>query len=106
MKENMEMITKADVLKRLGTLMGKELNSQNLHEALFCEEKHKKILVRFSLGKHTYVQYKIKIDENSETPPYADIMVLGNPNTFRMGLEEKNGQMIVNTEPRINFSYL
>ena len=100
------MIRKADVLERLATLMGKELTSENLHEAIYCEEKHKKILRRFHKGTHTYIKYKIRIDQNQELPPVADILVPGNPNTFRIGLEEKDGAMIVSTEARINFSYL
>ncbi|WP_322447943.1 hypothetical protein [Robertmurraya mangrovi] len=100
------MISKADVIERLGSMIGKELTSQNLHEALFCEAKHKKILRRFSFGTHTYVQYKVQIDKDTQKPAAVDITIPGNPNTFRVGLVEENGQLIINSEPRINFSYL
>lgn len=97
------MISKADVIERLRTLIGKELTSTNLHEALFCEVKHQKILRRYYVGTHTYVTYKI---QSNEIPPFVDITIPGNPNTFRVGLEEKDGQLIIVSEPRINFSYL
>ncbi|MFD2804600.1 hypothetical protein ACFSYB_06985 [Litchfieldia salsa] len=103
MKGTNNMISKADVIERLGTLMGKELTSSNLHEALFCEEKHKKILRRFHHGTHTYVQFNI---QENVTPVFVEIRVPGNPNTFKLELEEKDGQLIVQSEPRINFSYL
>jgi hypothetical protein len=97
------MIKKADILERLGSLVGKELTSTNLHEAVFCEEKHKKILRRFYVGTHTYIQYKII---NEETLSAVDITISGSPNTFRVGLEELDGQWIINSDPRINYSYI
>lgn len=100
------MIKKSDVIERLNALIGKELTSQNLHEALFCEEKHKKILRRYNAGTYTYVQYKIHKDKTSDTPTFVDITIPGNPNTFRVRLEERDGQMIVQSEARINYSYL
>jgi hypothetical protein len=98
------MIKKADIIERLGSLIGKELTSENLHEALFCEEKHKKILRRFHVGTHTYIEYKIHQDEGSQT--YVDITISGSSNTYRLGLEEKDGQLLINSEPRINYSYI
>ncbi len=98
------MIRKTDVIERLNSLIGQELTSQNLHEAIFSEEKHKKILRRYHAGTYTYVQYKIHI--GSDAPPYVDINIPGNPNTFKVGLEEKDGQMIIKSEARINYSYL
>ncbi|WP_318504014.1 hypothetical protein [Bacillus sp. T3] len=100
------MIKKSDVIERLNSLIGKELTSQNLHEALFCEEKHKKILRRYNAGTYTYVQYKIHTDKTSDTQPCVDITIPGNPNTFRVGLEERDGQLIVQSEARINYSYI
>lgn len=102
----MDMIKKADVLERLTTLIGKELTSENLHEAIFCEEKHRKIIRRFHNGTHTYIQYKIMTDKHTDHTMFADITIPGNPNTFRLRLEEQNGKVIVLSEPRINFSYL
>lgn len=98
------MIKKTDVIERLNSLIGQELNSQALHEALFCEEKHKKILRRYHAGTYTYVQYKIHID--SDETAYVDITIPGNPNRFRVKLEEREGQMIMQSEARINYVYL
>jgi hypothetical protein len=98
------MISKADVIERLRGLMGKELTSESVHEAIFCEAKHQKILRRFHVGTHTYVE--LKLDKNSEIPAFADITIPGNPNTFRVGVAEVDGQLIIVSEPRINFSYL
>ena len=98
------MIKKADILERLGSLDSKELTSINLHEAMFCEEKHKKILRRFHIGTHTYIQYKIH--NNEKNLSVADITISGSPNTYRLGLKEIDGQLIINSEPRINFSYI
>ncbi|MGJ7922156.1 hypothetical protein [Neobacillus sp. LXY-4] len=98
------MIKKTDVIERLNTLIGQELTSQGLHEALFCEEKHKKILRRFNAGTYTYVQYKIQIGNNSDLPSYVDITIPGNPYKYRLGLEERDGQMIIHSEARINYS--
>lgn len=98
------MIKKSDVIERLNTLIGQELTSRNLHEALFCEEKHKKILRRYNAGTYTYVQYKIQKDSNMQ--PCVDITIPGNPNTFRVELEERDGQMIIHAEARINYSYM
>ncbi|WP_078430558.1 hypothetical protein [Alkalihalobacterium alkalinitrilicum] len=97
------MIKKADVLKRLNSLIGQELTSKNLHEALYCEEKDQKKLRRFNFGTHSYVQYKIQHDDNSDIPPFVDITIPGNPNTFRAELIEKEGQMIIHSESKINF---
>ncbi|WP_096200419.1 hypothetical protein [Bacillus sp. FJAT-45350] len=100
------MIRKADVLDRLNPLIGKELTSKNLHEALFCEEKHKKVLRRFNFGTHTYLQYNTVTTENDSVPTFVDITISGNPNTFRMGLIEKEGKLLIDTEPKIDYSYL
>lgn len=100
------MIKNADVKERLGFLIGKELTSENLHEAVFCEEKHKKIKRRFNVGTHTYIQYKMNIHHQLDLPSYADISISGNPNTFRVDIEEKNGQVIINSESRISYTYL
>lgn len=96
------MIKNADVIERLGFLIGKELTSENLHEAVFCEEKHKNIRRRFNFGKHIYIQYKFNLDIQS----YADISIMGNPNTFRIGVAEKDGKFIINSDPRISYTYL
>jgi len=104
LKGKKKMISKADVIERLRSLLGKELTSVNLHEAIFCEAKHQKILRRFHVGTHTYVEFKL--DKNNDTPEFVDITIPGNPNTFRLGLEEKDGQLVIVSEPRINFSYL
>ena len=98
------MIKKSDVIERLNSLIGQELTSRNLHEALYCEEKHTKILRRYNAGTYTYVQYKIHT--GSDMPPYVDINIPGNPNTFRVRLEERDGRLIIQSEARINFSYL
>lgn len=99
------MIKKADVIERLNSLVGKEITSTTLHEALFCEEKHQKILRRYHVGTHTYVQFKVHIDENN-VPLHADITIPGNPNTFRVGLEHINGKTLIQSGPRINYAYL
>ncbi|HYK73399.1 MAG TPA: hypothetical protein VEV44_09800 [Pseudoneobacillus sp.] len=100
------MINNADVIERLGLLIGKELTNENLHEALFCEEKHKKIRVRFNLGKYKYIQYNIKVQNHLDFQSYADISISGNPNTFRIGVEQKEGKVIINSDPRISYNYL
>ncbi|WP_445492532.1 hypothetical protein [Niallia sp. 03133] len=100
------MIKKADILDRLRSLIGKELTSQNLHEAVFCEEKHKKILRRFHAGTHLYIHHKILTKHDLELQTVADITIPGNPYTFRVGLEEIEGRVIVHSEPRISFTYL
>jgi hypothetical protein len=97
------MINNTDVIERLGSLIGRELTNVTLHEVIFCEAKHKKILVRFHLGKQTYIHYKIN-KQNSDT--YADILISGNPNTFRIGIEEKDGSIIVISAPRVSYQYL
>lgn len=99
-KGKIDMINKKDAIERLGGLLDKELTKESLHEALFCEDKHMKVLRRFHLGKQSYVEYKIK-DQS-----YADILILGNPNTFRLGIEERDGKLIVNSSPTISYSYL
>lgn len=98
------MIKKADILERLKSLIGNELTSQNLHEAVFCEEKHKKIRRRFHAGTHTYLQYKINISNDSDMRSFVDITIPGNPYTYRMAVEEKEGQIIMNSEARIAFT--
>jgi hypothetical protein len=100
------MIKNGNVKERLDFLIGKELNSENLHEALFCEEKHNKIRRRFNVGTHIYIQYQIKVHEQLDSQSYADISISGNPNTFRVGVEEKDGQVIINSESRISYTYL
>lgn len=98
------MIRKTDVIERLNSLIGQELTSDRLHEAIFCEEKHQKILRRYHKGKYTYVHYKIHT--YNDRPPFVDITIPGNPNTFRVGVEERDGKMILQSEARINYSYL
>ncbi|MFT8320495.1 MAG: hypothetical protein ABF649_06275 [Bacillus sp. (in: firmicutes)] len=100
------MIRKADILDRLKSLIGKELTSENLHEAVFCEEKHKKILRRFHTGTHTYIHYTVHTKVDVEWQTVADITIPGNPYTFQVGIEEINGQVIIHSEPRISFAYL
>jgi hypothetical protein len=100
------MIKNSDIKERLDLLIGKELNSQNLHVAVFCEEKHTKIRRRFEVGTHAYIQYKIKENEQHDMQSFADISILGNPNTFRVGVEEKDGQFFINSEARISYTYL
>lgn len=100
------MIRNADITERLDSLIGKELKSEHLHEAVFCEEKHKKNLRRFRMGSHTYLNYKIKIHEDANSQSFTDITISGNPNTFRMGIIEKDGQIIINSESRISYNYL
>ncbi|GAE35971.1 hypothetical protein [Halalkalibacter akibai] len=100
------MINKADVLERLKTLVGKELSSRNLHEALFCEKNDSKRLRRFNAGTHTYVDFKIYSAKGSEETTYALIKIPGNPNTFKMDLTEKEGNILIQSEPKINYSYL
>ncbi|WP_078544613.1 hypothetical protein [Litchfieldia alkalitelluris] len=100
------MIKKADVIERLNTLIGRELTSESLHEALFCEVKHQKILRRYQAGSHTYVQYKLHISSDGSTPPFADIIIPGNPTTFRVGLEERDMNFHVISEAKINFTYM
>ena len=100
------MIKNADIKERLDKLIGKELTSENLHDAVFCEEKHKKIRRRFHVGTHTYIQYQVKGQEQPDRPSFVDITVSGNPNTFRMGVEEKDGRVIIHSESRVSYMYL
>ncbi|WP_442599831.1 hypothetical protein [Neobacillus sp. D3-1R] len=100
------MINNPDIIERLGLLIGKELTDKSLHETIFCEAKHKNILRRFGLGKRTYIQSKLIIQDNPDSPSFADISILGNPNTFRVGIEEKEGKIIINSDPRISYTYL
>lgn len=93
-------------MERLRTLIGKELTSSNLHEAIFSEIKHQKILRRFNVGSHSYIDYQIKKAESDEEKLVVDIKISGNPNTFRMGLEENDEVVIIASEPRISYSYL
>ena len=101
-KGNLHMIKNADIKERLDLLIGKELNSENLHVAVFCEEKHKKMLRRFDVGTHNYIQYQIKEQEQLDMQSFANISISGNPNTFRVGVEEKDGKVIINSESRIS----
>ena len=73
---------------------------------VFCEEKHKKIRRRFDVGTHTYIQYQIKRQEQLDMQSFADISISGNPNTFRVGVEEKDGKVIINSVSRISYTYL
>lgn len=100
------MVNNADIIERLRLLIGLELTSQTLHEALFCEEKHKNILRRFNSGKYHYIEFKVKIQEQPDSKYVADITLLGNPNTFRIGVRDIDGKYIIHSEPRISYSYL
>ena len=79
------------------------MTDNNLHEALFCEKKHKKLLVRFELGKHSYVDFNIVQDRDEQT--YADIIISGDPNTFRVPIEKKDSKWFIQPEARINYEY-
>jgi len=98
------MIKNADIKERLDLLIGQELTSKNLHVAIFCEEKHEKIRRRFDVGTHTYIQYQIKRQEQLDMQSFADISISGNPNTFRVGVEEEDGQVIINSVSRISYT--
>jgi hypothetical protein len=101
------MINNADIIERLKLLIGQELTSHTLHEALFTEEKHKKILRRFNSGKYNYIEYKVKIIEQVDSKYVADITLLGNPNTFRIGIiQDSDLKYIIDSDPRISYSYL
>jgi hypothetical protein len=100
------MIKNADVTERLHKLIGKELTCRNLHEALFCELKHEKIMRRYHKGKYTYLNFKVKSKEDLATPTFVDINITGNPNTFQMDIVEKDGQYYLNSEARISYTYL
>ena len=100
------MIKNADIKERLDLLIGQELTPENLHVAVFCEEKHKKIRRRFEVGTHTYIQYHIKGQEQLNMQSFAEISISGNPNTFRVGVEEMDGRVIINSESRISYMYL
>jgi hypothetical protein len=100
------VINNADIIDRLGLVIGQELSCHTLHEALFCEKKHKKILRRFNSGKYHYIEYKVKIQEQPTIGHVADISLLGNPNTFRIGIHNIDGKFIITSEPRISYSYL
>jgi hypothetical protein len=101
------MISNADVIERLGGLLGKELTTQNLHEAIFCEAKHQKLLRRFTLGKYNYIEYQVKNEVQPNGHFVADILISGNPNTFRVGIQAlNNGTSIITSEPRVSYSYL
>jgi hypothetical protein len=100
------MIHNADIIERLKPLIGQVLTSQTLHEALFCEEKHKKIMRRFSSGKYEYIEYEVKFQDQPNSGLVADITLLGNPNTFRIGVQDINGKFIIHSEPRISYTYI
>lgn len=99
------MIRNADITERLRGLIGKELTCQSLHEAIFCEEKHQKMMRRYHLGKYTYLEYKIKENEDAQ-PEFVDITITGNSNTFRMNIVEKDGQILIDSDARISYNYL
>ena len=99
------LIKEADTLDRLKTLIGKELTKENLHTAIFCEAKHQKNLRRFYVGTHTYIEYKLHVNETSG-PSFANINILGNPYTYQVEVESIDGKYIIQTEARISFSYL
>jgi hypothetical protein len=101
------MIQNADIIERLRLLIGQELTNHTLHEALFTEEKHKKILTRFNNGKYNYIKYTVKNEEQDDGKFVADITLLGNPNTFRIGImQDIDGKFIINSDPRISYNYL
>ncbi|MFV8829601.1 hypothetical protein [Alkalihalobacterium sp. APHAB7] len=100
------MIKKSDIHERLASLIGQELTNENLHEALFCEEKHQKIRRRVRNGTHAYLKYRIRTAQNHNAQPVVDITISGTPNIYRLALEEKDGKLIIQSEPRINFSVL
>jgi hypothetical protein len=100
------MISNADVIERLGGLLERELTIESLHEAIFCEPKHQKLLRRFALGKYVYIEYKIKNEVQPNSHTVADIEIVGNPNTFRVGIESRDGTIMVTSEPRVSYSYL
>lgn len=100
------MIKNSDIKERLDLLIGKELNNENLHVAVFCEEKHNKIRRRFDVGTHTYIQFQIKEQDQLDKQSFAYINISGNPNTFKVGVEDKDGQVIINSEARISYTYL
>jgi hypothetical protein len=100
------MIQNADIIVRLKPLIGQVLTSQTLHEALFREEKHKKILRRFQSGKHKYIEYEVKFQGQPNSEPVVDITLTGNPNTFRVGVQEIDGKFMIYSEPRISYTYI
>lgn len=101
------MINNSDTIERLRSMIGQELTSHTLHEALFTEEKHKKILRRFNSGKYNYIEYTVKIQEQAESTYVADITLLGNPNTFRIGIiQDSDRKFIIYSDPRISYSYV
>lgn len=100
------MIRKADITERLRGLIGQELTCANLHEAIFCEEKHQKMMRRYHLGKYTYLEYKIKPNENPLEPSFVDITITGNSNTFRMNIIEREGKFVIDSDARISYNYL
>lgn len=100
------MIKNSDVTERLRKLIGSELSCRNLHEALFCELKHEKIMRRYNKGKYTYLNFKVKSSEDLATPSVVNINIIGNPNTFQMDIVEKEGLYYLNSEARISYTYL
>ncbi|MBU9720037.1 MULTISPECIES: hypothetical protein [Bacillaceae] len=105
------MIKKAEILERLNTLVGEELTDNSLHEALFCEDKDHKKLRRFYKGKHQYVKYKLRKGKADNSPlssptPTVDITVLGNPNIFTAEVVEYDGRIIIQSKPKIKYSYI
>ncbi|WP_096153927.1 MULTISPECIES: hypothetical protein [Bacillus] len=100
------MIQNGDITERLNGLIGKELTDEHLHEALFCEKKHKKLLVRFQLGKQSYVKFRTRFLDHLEMTPHAEIHVLGNPNKFSVKVERKNDKVFIISEARVNYNYL
>ncbi|MEB1809621.1 MAG: hypothetical protein LPK26_20390 [Bacillaceae bacterium] len=100
------MIKKSDIHERLASLIGQELTNENLHDALFCDEKHIKIRRRVRNGTHSYLNYKVRSAPTNNGQPVVDITISGTPNIYRLALEEKDGKLIIQSEPRINFSVL
>lgn len=100
------MIKKGDILDRLKTLIGTELTNENLHLAVFSEAKHQKNLRRFHVGTHSYLKYTVHSHEESNNQAIADIIVLGNPYTYQVGVEVIEGKYIIRTEARISFLYI
>ena len=100
------MIQNGDIQERLKDLIGKELSDEQLHQALFCEKKHKKLLVRFELGKQSYVKFRARFLDNPAMPSYADIHVMGNPNKFSVKIAKVDEKIVVTSDARINYNYL
>jgi hypothetical protein len=86
------MIKTSTALELLTHLLGEELTSTNLHEALLVEPEHKKALQRFWDKKAAYVTFSV---HEFDAQKWASISISGSPDLIRLRLNEIGHKLIV-----------